>query len=76
MKFKLLPFDISTKFLFIKILTVKPFKTCCSALWTKESSSISIDTSAIKSPRQELQSVISQIERENKYVYLYLIYNI
>jgi len=33
----------------------------------KEFSSISIDSIAVKSPRQELQSVISQIERENRY---------
>ncbi|XP_026807545.1 dystrophin-like isoform X1 [Rhopalosiphum maidis] len=32
----------------------------------KETSSISIDSIAVKSPRQELQSVISQIERENR----------
>lgn len=32
----------------------------------KEFSSISIDSIAVKSPRQELQSVISQIERENR----------
>lgn len=33
----------------------------------KEFSSISIDSITVKSPRQELQSVISQIERENRY---------
>ncbi|XP_015375375.1 PREDICTED: dystrotelin-like [Diuraphis noxia] len=32
----------------------------------KEFSSISIDSITVKSPRQELQSVISQIERENR----------
>ncbi|XP_001952083.2 dystrophin [Acyrthosiphon pisum] len=32
----------------------------------KEFSTISIDSIAVKSPRQELQSVISQIERENR----------
>ncbi|XP_025405904.1 dystrotelin-like isoform X2 [Sipha flava] len=37
-----------------------------NALWTKESSTTSLDSSTVKSPRQELQSVISQIERENR----------
>ncbi|KAL5235848.1 hypothetical protein ACI65C_003258 [Semiaphis heraclei] len=32
----------------------------------KEFSSISVDSVTVKSPRQELQSVISQIERENR----------
>jgi len=35
-------------------------------LWSKQCSSTSLDSSLVKSPRQELQSVISQIERENK----------
>lgn len=45
----------------------KLFSNFFSAIWAKETSSISIDSIAVKSPRQELQSVISQIERENRY---------
>lgn len=36
-------------------------------MWSKESSTILNDSTTIRSPRQELQSVISQIERENRY---------
>lgn len=43
---------------------------CFSSLWTKETSTTSLDSSVVKSPRQELQSVISQIERENRYTFL------
>ncbi|XP_050441854.1 dystrotelin-like [Adelges cooleyi] len=36
-----------------------------NGVWARESSS-SLDSATVKSPRQELQSVISQIERENR----------
>lgn len=34
----------------------------------KDFSNTSVNFSTVKSPHQELQSVITQIERENKYV--------
>jgi len=43
---------------------------CFSTLSIKDSSNTSVNSTAVKSPRQELQSVITQIERENRYVYL------
>lgn len=60
-------FGLTSKIRYLPVeMPMDVIKTKQSAIWTKESNSVSIDSITVKSPRQELQSVISQIEKENR----------